>query len=124
MLNCLDLELECRGIWHIGVIVNGEFLFYTTDNFISVPLKQYPAEIQLVFTGKNYNNPEHADNYCKINCLYLNQLCFPYLIQQSELCSDHSDYKSILACDYVNLNGIWKITINEDTAEQQLRQLV
>lgn len=124
MLNILDLELEQKGTWHIGVTVNGEFLFYTTEDTVSVPLKQYPAEVQLVFIGKNYNNPEHADNYCKIKDLYLNQLCFPYLIQQCELCSDHPDYKSIPACDYINLNGIWKITINQDTAEQQLRQMI
>ncbi len=124
MLNLLELELEKQGDWHIGVIVNGNFLFYTTDNTIAIPLKQYPADVQLVFTGKSYNNPEHVDNYCKIKDIHLNQLCFPYLIQQCELCSDHLDYKSIIACDYINLNGIWKITINSDTAKQQLRQMI
>ena len=124
MLNSLDIKLELYGVWHIAVIVNDNFLFYTTENTLSVPLDRYPAKVSLVFTGKNYNNPEHADNYCRIKNLYLNQLKFPYLIQQACLCSDNKDYKYIQACDYVNLNGTWQITIHSDTAQKQLEQLV
>ena len=124
MLNLLELEFEMQGEWHIGVIVNNDFLFYTTENTVAIPLRQYPADVQLVFTGKSYHIADHANNYCKIKNLYLNKLYFPYLIHQCELCSDHSDYKSIPACNLINLNGVWKITINSDTVQQQLRQII
>lgn len=127
MLNTLDIELEKHttiGDWHIGVIVNNDFLFYTTNEYISIPLNSYPALVQLVFTGKKYNNLMHADNYCKINKLYLNQLVFPYLIQHAQFTSDNPDYKVISACDYINLNGVWRIEIEEHTASQQLRKMI
>lgn len=124
MLNSFDVELEINGDWHIGVMANDDFLFYTRDNMISIPLNQYPVTIRLVFLGRNYNVIEHSDNYCKIKNLFLNKLKFPYLIQQAEFNSDHLDYRHIPQCDYVNFNGIWQITIGSDTAEQQLKKLI
>ena len=126
MLNTLDIQLEkytTIGEWHVGVIVNNDFLFFTTDEYISIPLYSYPATVQLVFTGKKYSDPIHNDNYCKINSLYLNQLAFPYLIQQAQFNSDNPEYKIITACDYINLNGVWQIQIQQDTASEQLRKM-
>jgi len=124
MLNVLELQLEKHGNWHIGIVVNNDFLFYTTEELITVPLANYPAEVQLIFTGKKYNVVEHSDNYCKVKHLFLNQLEFPYLIQQAKFNSDNLEYKVIDACDYINLNGVWQIDIHQDTAEQQLRKII
>ena len=123
MLNELELQLNKKGDWHIGIIVNGKFAKYTTDRvlYIKLDVREH-NQVEIVFLGRDHTDASTSDWVCKIETVFINQLEFPELIQHSEFVSDNDEYKNIPGCDYINLNGVWRLSITADTCKQLIGQ--
>ena len=123
MLNSLEIHLHKKGQWHIGACVNNDFKFYTTESVVNLELDtEIENNCELIFIGRDYNDLSTSDWVCQIKTIFINQLEFPELIKQSTFISDKTDYKIIPECNYINLNGIWKINVNKDTIKTLIKE--
>lgn len=122
----LELTFETNSVWHIGVVINDEFLEYMPfeNNFnkVSVELDTEKTNtVQLIFMGKNHFRSPNS--YMQLTELYYNELLMPTLIQEASFQTDNPDYKVIRSCDYINLNGIWTIKIDNALIKAHLKKL-
>lgn len=119
----LELNFESNSIWHIGVVVNDKFVKYQTNqDKLIVELQEDNNQVQLMFIGKEYLT--QGENYCRITELFINDLNLSQVTENAVLYSDNSEYAQIQGCNYINLNGIWKITIDKKTVYNELNRIL
>jgi hypothetical protein len=119
----LELNFESHGIWHIGVVVNDIFVKYQDNqNKLIIDLHDDNNLVQLMFIGKEYLT--QGENYCRITQLFINDLNLTQITENAVLYSDNPEYAQIQGCNYINLNGIWKITIDKKTVYNELNRIL
>jgi hypothetical protein len=125
MLNKLKIYFEKIGNWHIGVVVNGVFQYYTTDTLIEINLfSDCDNSIQVIFLGRDHCNSDQINWHCKINRILINELDFPKILQYNTFSSDNNEYKELTGCDYINLNGILTINVNPNTVKELIKDFL
>lgn len=121
-MNKVEIQFDFSGIWHIGLQVNGEFVKYFSNSHLVYESQSSDLDINLIFLGKDHLS--ESDKFVKINKIYYNDLMLDGLISQSIFNTDNHDYKSIVNCNYINLNGIWNLKINNSIVSNEIRNFL
>ena len=120
LINTLELQFDFVGQWHIGLIQNGNFVKYISNQNIIVQSDSANMDLTLIFLGKDHLNAPNS--VAKLTNIYYNDLLLNEIINYVEFYTDNADYKVIKNCDYVNLNGIWNLKFSLPDIQHILRE--
>lgn len=120
LINTLELQFDFVGQWHIGLIQNGNFVKYISNQNIIVQSDSDNMDLTLIFLGKDHSNAPNS--VAKLTNIYYNDLLLNEIINYVEFYTDNADYKVIKNCDYVNLNGIWNLKFSLPDIQHILRE--
>lgn len=119
-MNKIEIQFEFNGIWHIGLAVNGDFIKYFSNQHLVYESDDDSLDLAVIFLGKDHRND--TENFVKIKKIYYNNLMLDNLIHASVFNTDNTEYKKIIGCDYINLNGIWNLKINNTIIKEKIEQ--
>lgn len=120
LINTLELQFDFVGQWHIGLIQNGNFVKYISNQNIVVQSDSANIDLTLIFLGKDHLNAPNS--VAKLTNIYYNDLLLNEIINYVEFYTDNADYKVIKNCDYVNLNGSWNLKFSLPDIQHILRE--
>lgn len=120
-MQTIKIITESSTKWHIGTTVNDSFYNYTTGPILYMEA-DIISSVELYFLGKDYKTD--GDKYCKLLSIEFNQLILPEIFQLATFHTDNPNYPTVEHCDYINMNGVWKLSIDKDTIKNILHDKV
>jgi hypothetical protein len=121
-MNKIEIQFEFSGIWHIGLSVDDDFIKYFSNQHLIYETNKECFDLAVIFLGKDHYND--TENFVKIKKIYYNDLMLDNLIQNSVFNTDNTEYKNIIGCNYINLNGVWKLKISNTIIREKIEQYI